>query len=223
MRMPSLKAWLAGGTIVLLVNTGYIAAFATPSVFYMMNVLAHLVLGVLLAVGFTVLLVRDRAVRPPLMASAVFFAIAAGCAAYLVAFGNVHAHAWALRAHIVTAILGVVALIPYALMTLRVPGASRGFGIGVPAAAAFALLLPVGVFAYAKSHPAADARIVNPDTAPLAMNGEGGGPASPFFPSSAKTNVGGIIPSNFFMDSERCGECHKDIYAQWKSSMHHFA
>jgi len=223
MRMPSLKAWLAGGTIVLLVNTGYIAAFATPSVFYMMNVLAHLVLGVLLAVGFTVLLVRDRAVRTPLMASAVFFAIAAGCAAYLVAFGNVHAHAWALRAHIVTAILGVVALIPYALMTLRVPGASRGFGIGVPAAAAFALLLPVGVFAYAKSHPAADARIVNPDTAPLAMNGEGGGPASPFFPSSAKTNVGGIIPSNFFMDSERCGECHKDIYAQWKSSMHHFA
>ena len=45
----------------------------------------------------------------------------------------------------------------------------------------------------------------------------------PFFPSSAKTNVGGIIPSNFFMDSEACGECHKDIYEQWKSSAHHFA
>ena len=25
------------------------------------------------------------------------------------------------------------------------------------------------------------------------------------------------------MDSETCGECHKDIYEQWKSSMHHFA
>ena len=25
------------------------------------------------------------------------------------------------------------------------------------------------------------------------------------------------------MDSEACGECHKDIYEQWKSSMHHFA
>ena len=55
------------------------------------------------------------------------------------------------------------------------------------------------------------------------MEDEGGGPQSPFFPSSAKTNVGGIIPSNFFMDSELCGECHKDIYEQWKSSMHHFA
>jgi hypothetical protein len=223
MRIPPLKAWLAGGTIVLLVNTGYIAAFATASVFYMMNVLAHLVLGVLLAVGFAVLLVRDRAVRVPLVASAAFFAIAVGCAAYLVAFGNVHAHAWALRAHIATAILGVVALIPYALMTLRGPDGSRGFGIGVPAAAAFALILPVGAFAYARSHPTSEARIVNPDTAPLTMNGEGGGPTSPFFPSSAKTNVGGIIPSNFFMDSERCGDCHKDIYAQWKSSMHHFA
>jgi tetratricopeptide (TPR) repeat protein len=25
------------------------------------------------------------------------------------------------------------------------------------------------------------------------------------------------------MDSESCGQCHKDIYEQWKSSMHHFA
>jgi tetratricopeptide (TPR) repeat protein len=223
MRTSSLKALLSAGTIVLLVNTGYIAAFATPSVFYMMNVLAHLVLGVALAIGLAVLLVRDRAVRLPLMASAAFFAIAVGFAAYLVAFGNVHAHAWALRGHIVAATLGVVALIPYAVMTLRVPQASRVFGIGVPAAAAFALLLPVGVFAYAKAHVPSDARIVNPDAPPVTMDGEGGGPKSPFFPSSAKTNVGGIIPSNFFMDSERCGECHKDIYEQWKSSMHHFA
>ena len=55
------------------------------------------------------------------------------------------------------------------------------------------------------------------------MDEEGGGPKSPFFPSSAKTNVGGIIPSNFFMDSETCGKCHKDIYEQWNSSAHHFA
>src|SRR4029077_21035268 len=40
---------------------------------------------------------------------------------------------------------------------------------------------------------------------------------------SAKTNVGGIIPSNFFMDSATCGSCHKDIYEQWNSSAHHFA
>ena len=55
------------------------------------------------------------------------------------------------------------------------------------------------------------------------MDEEGAGAHSPFAPSSAQTNTGGIIPSNFFMDSETCGQCHKDIYEQWKSSMHHFA
>jgi tetratricopeptide (TPR) repeat protein len=55
------------------------------------------------------------------------------------------------------------------------------------------------------------------------MDDEGLGAASPFAPSSARTTSGQTIPSNFFMDSETCGECHKDIYQQWKSSMHHMA
>ncbi|HYN22085.1 MAG TPA: tetratricopeptide repeat protein, partial [Thermoanaerobaculia bacterium] len=42
-------------------------------------------------------------------------------------------------------------------------------------------------------------------------------------PSSANTNTKDIIPSNFFMDSQVCGECHKDIFEQWNSSAHHFA
>ena len=45
----------------------------------------------------------------------------------------------------------------------------------------------------------------------------------PFFPSSAETNVGGPVPSNFFMTSEDCARCHRDIYDQWNSSAHHFA
>ena len=55
------------------------------------------------------------------------------------------------------------------------------------------------------------------------MTQEGAGPSSPFWPSSARTNTGGLIPSDFFMDSKLCGECHKDIYEQWNGSMHHFA
>src|SRR5438045_2732088 len=85
------------------------------------------------------------------------------------------------------------------------------------------LVLPASVWIYNKNFPAPEDRIRNPLNAPLAMSEEGGGPKSPFFPSSAKTNVGGIIPSNFFMDSEACGRCHKDIYEQWKGSAHHFA
>jgi Flp pilus assembly protein TadD len=222
-RLPTLKVLLGAGVIVLLVNTGYIAAFASPTIFYMTNVLAHLVLGIVLAVGFAVLLARQRALRRPLGAAAVLFAIAVAFALYLVMFGNIHEHKWALQAHIVAAALSVAALIPFAVRTLRSSTATRAFGIGFPAAAVFALVLPVAAIGYAKTHRAPADRIVNPETAPVTMDGEGGGPKSPFFPSSAKTNVGGIIPSNFFMDSARCGECHKDIYQQWKSSVHHFA
>ncbi len=32
-----------------------------------------------------------------------------------------------------------------------------------------------------------------------------------------------MVPSAFFMESAKCGECHRDIYQQWKSSAHHFA
>ncbi|MBM3782857.1 MAG: tetratricopeptide repeat protein [Acidobacteria bacterium] len=71
--------------------------------------------------------------------------------------------------------------------------------------------------------PRKEARIVNPDIVPVSMEEEGDGPSSPFFPSSATTNVKTTIPSDFFMDSKLCGECHKDIYEQWNSSMHHFA
>ncbi|MCB1019402.1 MAG: tetratricopeptide repeat protein, partial [Acidobacteria bacterium] len=47
--------------------------------------------------------------------------------------------------------------------------------------------------------------------------------ASPFFPSSSNTNTGDYIPSDFFMESEACQECHSDIYDQWHSSAHHFS
>jgi Tfp pilus assembly protein PilF len=66
-------------------------------------------------------------------------------------------------------------------------------------------------------------RITNPTTVPTAMDEEGAGPHSPFFPSSANTNVNGIIPSNFFMTSQTCARCHRDIYEQWNSSAHHFS
>jgi tetratricopeptide (TPR) repeat protein len=55
------------------------------------------------------------------------------------------------------------------------------------------------------------------------MEGEGPGPASPFFPSSSDTNTGKIIPATFFMTSQVCARCHKDIYDQWNSSAHHFS
>ncbi|MGH9200790.1 MAG: tetratricopeptide repeat protein, partial [Vicinamibacterales bacterium] len=52
---------------------------------------------------------------------------------------------------------------------------------------------------------------------------EGAGAAGPFFPSSATTDTGTIIPANFFLTSESCGRCHKEVYEQWRSSVHHLS
>ncbi len=99
----------------------------------------------------------------------------------------------------------------------------RSFRRLLPAALAVLVALPLATHLYHRFHGDPAARIENPLVVPASMQGEGGGPGSPFFPSSARTNVGGIIPSNFFMDSATCGECHKDIYKQWNCSAHHFA
>jgi len=211
-----LAKWIAAAFLMLLVNTAYIAAFASPTVFYMGNVLLHLVLGVVLAIAVVILISKNADVRRAITPSLWFFLLAFLAAGYLVAAGNIREHRWVLWAHIATAVLGVAALIPYAWKQPR-------FRPAFQVALAALVLLPLSTRLYRNAFPDPNNTIRNPHTAPVSMDGEGGGPQSPFFPSSAKTNVGGIIPSNFFMDSAACGECHKDIYQQWKSSMHHFA
>ncbi|MBI3404352.1 MAG: tetratricopeptide repeat protein [Acidobacteria bacterium] len=65
--------------------------------------------------------------------------------------------------------------------------------------------------------------IHNPEMPPDSMDGEGQGPQGPFFPSSARTADGQLIPSKFFLESKTCERCHADIYKQWNSSAHHFS
>ncbi len=65
--------------------------------------------------------------------------------------------------------------------------------------------------------------IANPPMPPASMAAEGDGAEGPFFPSSAQTIDGGLIPARFFMESEACERCHATIYEQWLSSAHHFS
>src|SRR5204862_3890216 len=135
------------------------------------------------------------------------FAVALGFGVYLVMVGNLHENSWILNAHIIAAAAAVAALLPFAVRAARRgTGRLRSFGIGLQAATAFALVFPIAVAACVKANPNPSNRIVNPVHMPTAPEEEGGGPTSPFFPSSAKTNVGGIIPSNFIMDSKGWGE-----------------
>jgi hypothetical protein len=192
--------------IFLLINSGYIGAYPAPSLFYMGNVVAHLAVGLLLMVA-----ALWAVKRYPRESGA--FLTAGLVAVFLVLRGNTLDHRNVLWLHIW---LGAAAAVLVALRFRRqLPFVAPAFAIAV--------LLPVSAAVWNRVHPDPNNRIVNPPSPPLSMNQEGLGAHSPFAPSSARTTSGQTIPSNFFMDSQTCGECHKDIYEQWKSSMHHMA
>jgi Flp pilus assembly protein TadD len=179
---------------LLVVNAAYVAALPSPTIFYVGNVLLHVVLGL---AGAVLLCWQWR--RSPRIAVLVIAGLLGG---FLLVKGAVYDNRWALWAHVALAVAGVALVLP---ARWRV-----GLAVLVVAAAAFRF-------------GAIPDRIRNPQTVALSMAQEGAGPKSPFWPSAANTNTGGLIPSDFFMDSALCGECHQDIYQQWKSSMHHFA
>jgi tetratricopeptide (TPR) repeat protein len=222
MKKYGMQKWIAIFFLVLLVNTAYVAAFSSATVFYMTNVLFHLGLGVVLslAVLFTIHKRRDLLRGAPVALGFFLLALIFGIA--LTIKGNVYANVWMLWSHIIAAGVGVLALMPLAWKKAAESEGWLQFKKGFAIAIALLVVLPAVAIGYRRAFPDPHNRITNPPTAPITMEGEGGGPKSPFFPSSAKTNVGGIIPSNFFMDSETCGECHKKIYDEWKSSSHHF-
>lgn len=221
-----MKRWNLGTVsaallLALLLNTAYIAAFADPTIFYMGNVLVHFVLGLALAGAVGLLLWRRRELSRELAVPAALFTFALATGIWLAVAGNVMQNRWLLWTHVIASCLSVAALIPWVWRKVAEGPDWRRFGRAFAGAVVLLLVMPAALFFYRQANPL-PAGISNPLIVPTSMHEEGEGPESPFFPSSARTNVGGIIPSNFFMDSATCGECHQDIYAQWNSSAHHF-
>jgi tetratricopeptide (TPR) repeat protein/nitrate/TMAO reductase-like tetraheme cytochrome c subunit len=201
----------AAAFAILIVNSLYLWSTAQASVFYIGNILLHFVLGLGLLAAFLWLLLRSGEVRramrwagPVLLASAIL-------GGFLLWKGAITANHAALVAHIASGFLGAL-LAAAALHSKRFWAVT---GLAAVLCAAYA--------GYLRLHPWAPSEVENPTLVPTSMQEEGAGSQSPFWPSSAQTSTGRLIPSKFFMDSKRCGECHKEIYAQWNSSMHHFA
>ena len=222
----SLSSFVACAVLLLLINTAYLAVAASATVFYMANVLLHVGGGALLWAAALVWLRREPAWRASAAAraSALGLTVAVGLAAVLIWRGNLAEMRWALVAHAITGGFAVLALLPLAWgLAAREVGGRRRFGWAYVSASALLSAALVAAWLGLDARPSPSDRIVNPLTAPASMDEEGAGPSSPFFPSSARTNVGGTIPSDFFLDSALCGDCHKDVYEQWKGSVHHFA
>jgi tetratricopeptide (TPR) repeat protein len=212
--------------VLFALNTAYLAAFASPTPFYFANVVLHMALGLVLAVGLGRRLATAWRTTPLLLRLAwVLAAAGALTGAAIMIVGAAGPFRRLLPVHIALSLAGGVPLFGYfAAARLRAAvGTERAVFGAVCAALCVAILGSVVAAARSDDARRAEYRIVNPLTAPLTMEGEGAGPSSPFFPSSADTNVRGIIPATFFMTSESCGRCHKELYEQWRSSMHHFS
>ncbi len=219
----TVSKFLVIGYLVLLINSSYLASYADPTRLYFGNVVLHLVLGVALTTAFVPYAVRRFRSFSVLMTVAILaLAVSAALGFFMMRFGATRPYRWALYTHIAFAVAGSIPLLLVLLKAARTYSASRQRPLIYAAIACLVFVLPVASTAYNRYAIDARSRIVNPDIVPLAMEGEGAGPDSPFFPSSAETNVGHTIPSTFFMTSKECGRCHKDIYDQWNSSAHHF-
>jgi len=216
---------LAAVFLLLVLNSAYLVARADPTPFYFGNVVLHMVLGMgLAAVAGGRLLASWRRLPKLLAAATPLLATAALTGAALMVFGATRPYRWLLYLHIASAALGALPVLVH-LAGAAAPLAGRSGLLARSGAAAGCLALVVGAGAvvHERYRGPERHRIVNPDGPPSSMEGEGAGPSKPFFPSSAETNVGGIIPANFFMTSATCGRCHKDIFDQWNESAHHFS
>jgi tetratricopeptide (TPR) repeat protein/nitrate/TMAO reductase-like tetraheme cytochrome c subunit len=208
--MSRLGHWPRWLFLALAANSLYLLSAASPQPFYLANVLAHLGLGLLLLLSLFWLL-RSAEWRRRLAWAAPFLLVCAALGVFLVWKGALTRNHWALVAHVIAGFAGaalVCAALRWRALAVVLAGGGALCGLAL---------------AWQSLFPPASHRIRNPLVVPTSMAEEGGGPASPFWPSAANTNVRTTIPSNFFLDSARCGDCHQEIYEQWRGSMHHFS
>ncbi len=216
--------WIVPAAVALGLNSAYLALRQDPTPFYFANIAAHLGLGLALAVSVGPAARRGFRALPSVEKAAAALLFGAAALGLLLMFtGTPRAYRPLLWVHIALGASGGALLLARAargaLAWIPRPALGRSLTL---VALAGATLTPA--FRYYADHVAPNGRpIANPQLPPLGMEGEGAGPKSPFFPSSADTNTGEIIPANFFMTSQTCARCHKDIYDQWNSSAHHFS
>ncbi|HEU4401939.1 MAG TPA: tetratricopeptide repeat protein [Candidatus Polarisedimenticolia bacterium] len=230
-RLSNDGALLPVALVFEVVNAAYLAAFDSATIFYHVQVVLHVAVGILLALivlwrGGPEILARWRhagttgAGRLALGALVLTVPVAIASAAILAVTGTATPWRRLLLVHIVSSVLALAAAVGWTV--------TRGDRRRVRRAVAFlalAFVFPLAVRGYRLAVPLHAATIENPLEPPLTPSREGAGEGTPFFPSSVRTVGDRLIPADFFLESKACGNkgCHPDITAQWDSSMHHFS
>src|SRR5258706_8637687 len=116
-----LEGMITAAFLALLANSAYLAAFATPSLFYFANVALHVLLGIVLAVVAMRRAVRARDALSRMGWSAAIL-LGAGTLSGLVVtvIGATRPHRWLLHAHIGLMVAGTaLALLALAAVARR--------------------------------------------------------------------------------------------------------
>ena len=220
MKTTAVRAFLLFGAI----SGVYLYAFPAPNLFYIGVSLAHVGAGVvaILAAPFLIRKLRDCGLLARIGWGLV--AIGALAGAVLIFIGTTRPHLIYLYIHLAFSFTGVLLLFAAWLRSLDVfSPVRRVFAMQVLALFVVAVALSFGARSLRVKRWEASTPINNPQIAPAEMAQEGDGAHGSFFPSSAQTTDGKLIPAKYFMESKACERCHKDVYDQWNSSAHHLS
>jgi len=236
----------------LVLSGAWLYAFPSPTLFYVSLILVHLLIGLVALVpiaAWWLRLLRSRTSYQDILGWTLL--VLGGVLGVVLVFtGATRPFRWLLYGHIALVLAGVAVIAVRTAARGRLTpqpalGSSPGLrsSPGLPragdaassggaavtlmryglAALALAALALAGWNLREKSWQARNVIANRNLMPPASMDGEGDGPAGPFFPSSAQTLHKGKIPAKFFMQSDSCRRCHADIYREWSSSAHHFS
>ena len=210
--------------LILLLNSAYLFSFGEPTLFYILNVLFHLALGIVLIIPFSIYLYQKFNILSPYGRVGVFgllVGIASGVSLMIV--GATTPFRWILITHIISISIGSLLFCLHLLkdsssLSLRFKNVIIGVLICV-------VFFPIGAKLSQHYFPNEDYLVKNPVLPPTSMYDEGGGTTGHFFPASVETETGNLIPTDFFLTSKTCATkgCHPDIFRQWDESAHHFS
>ncbi len=210
--------------LILLLNSAYLFSFGEPTLFYILNVLFHLALGIVLIIPFGIYLFQKFKDISSLGRIGVFgLIVGIATGGYLMVVGATTPYRWLLILHIVSVSIGsllftVHLLLNSSSLSPRLKKIVIGTLVGV-------VFFPIGAKLSQHYFPNKDYLVKNPALPPTSMYEEGAGPTGHFFPASVETETGNLIPTDFFLTSETCATkgCHPDIFKQWNESAHHFS
>ncbi len=220
-----MQRWRSLSVLVLTITAIYLFALPSATIFYAANVILHMGLGVIVALGLLVFLFHGIGTGTLLAKVGwLFLFVGALAGIVLIRLGTAHRFKIWLYAHIALCVIAVFFLAAAWLSQKNLLGANM---VQQTVRVVLLLTATAGISTgawWTREYAGKDRyKVKNPAISPLSMDQEGDGPHGKFFPSSVQTTDGKYIPSGYFLQSQACERCHSDIYKQWDSSAHHFS